>query len=202
MSPSVRAKAGVLAGLLGCAAVLTGCGAGSGSTAQGTVASASPGSSTGSSTRTPSATAPAPSATTSAPAAVPTTLRFSATTVEGARFRGAQLAGKPAVLWFWAPWCPTCRGQIPTVSSLAGEYGDRVQFVGVGSLDQSAAIKGFAEDVPAQMTQLTDPGGSLWRHFGITEQSTFVLLDAQGTVVRDGYLSASALARAVADLAG
>ncbi len=38
------------------------------------------------------------------------------------------------MLWFWAPWCPTCRAQIPTVSGL-GEYADQVNVVGVGGLD-------------------------------------------------------------------
>jgi hypothetical protein len=30
---------------------------------------------------------------------------FAGTTVEGKPFSGASLAGKPTVLWFWAPWC-------------------------------------------------------------------------------------------------
>jgi thiol-disulfide isomerase/thioredoxin len=44
---------------------------------------------------------------------------FTATAIDGTRFDGASLEGKPAVLWFWAPRCPTCRAQIAGVSRLA-----------------------------------------------------------------------------------
>ena len=33
-------------------------------------------------------------------------LQFTGTTVSGAPFTAAGLQGKPAVLWFWTPWCP------------------------------------------------------------------------------------------------
>ena len=35
-------------------------------------------------------------------------LQFTGTTLSGAPFNGASLQGKPAVLWFWTPWCPFC----------------------------------------------------------------------------------------------
>ncbi|NGY62180.1 redoxin domain-containing protein, partial [Lentzea sp. NEAU-D13] len=39
---------------------------------------------------------------------VPDQLKFTAKTVDGKDLNGADLAGKPVVLWFWAPWCPKC----------------------------------------------------------------------------------------------
>lgn len=135
-------------------------------------------------------------------AAVPEALDFSAETVAGDEFDGASLAGKPSVLWFWAPWCPTCRGQIEGVSALAEEYGDEVSFVGVGSLDETSAIEGFAADVPADFPHLLDSEGEVWRHFAVVEQSTYVVLDADSEVVSEGYLSDSELADMVSALAG
>ncbi len=144
-----------------------------------------------------------PEATSETPrTAVPATLQFRAETVEGRPFSGASLAGKPVVLWFWAPWCPTCRSQIPQVQDLAARYGDRVGVVGVGSLDDRSAIEAFADDVP-EPTQLADVDGSVWRHFGVIEQSSFVLLDAKGAVVLEaGYGGADDLADQVAALVG
>lgn len=41
----------------------------------------------------------------SAPVAVPPdALAFRGSTVDGAAFDGAELAGRPVVLWFWAPF--------------------------------------------------------------------------------------------------
>ncbi|WP_248580824.1 redoxin domain-containing protein [Nocardioides sp. InS609-2] len=130
-------------------------------------------------------------------------LDFSSQTVDGAAFEGSSLAGRPAVLWFWAPWCPTCRRQIAGVSAAADQFADEVAFVGVGSLDDSEAIDDFAADVPArEIAQLADPDGEVWRHFGITEQSTYVVLDAEGRTVTSGYLDDAELLDVVGDLAG
>lgn len=144
---------------------------------------------------------PAPSAAPE-PTPVPTAYRFSGTTVDGAAFDGARLAGRPAVLWFWAPWCSVCRSQIPTISDLAARYGDRISFVGVGSLDSGAAIDDFADDAPGPL-HLDDSAGDLYRTFGVTEQSSFVVYDAAGEeVLRTGYGDDDALVGVVEDLAG
>ncbi|TGN62577.1 redoxin domain-containing protein [Nocardioides eburneiflavus] len=120
-------------------------------------------------------------------AAVPALLDFTSTTVAGEDFDGASLAGRPVVLWFWAPWCPTCRGQVPQVEDLAGTYGDEVSVVGIGSLDSAEAIADFARDVEG-ITHLEDTDGVLWQRFGVTEQSSFVVLGADGEVAFEaGY---------------
>ena len=120
-------------------------------------------------------------------AGTPELLDFTATTVGGDSFDGASLAGSPTVLWFWAPWCPTCRSQIPQVQDLAQTYGDRVGVVGIGSLDSAEAIADFAGDAEG-VTHLEDVDGELWTRFGVAEQSSFVVLDADGEVVFEaGY---------------
>lgn len=118
---------------------------------------------------------------------VPETLVFTAKTVGGETFEGASLAGRPTLLWFWAPWCPTCRSQIPQVEGLASSHQGELNVVGIGSLDSAEAIAGFADDVDG-VTHLEDTEGELWKRFGVTEQSSFVLLDADGAVAYEaGY---------------
>ena len=142
----------------------------------------------------------APSGT-AEPARLPDTLDFDAMTVDGGSFEGATLAGRPALLWFWAPWCPTCRSQVPQVESLAEEYAGDVAVIGVGSLDSAEAIAAFAADVDG-VTHLEDVDGALYRKFGIAEQSSFVLLDADGVVAFEtGYGGSDDLADEVADVA-
>jgi thiol-disulfide isomerase/thioredoxin len=67
---------------------------------------------------------------------------FTGDTLEGSSFDGAQLAGKPAVLWFWAPWCPTCRAQAPAVSRLAERYEGDVNVLSVGGLGELVSCVG------------------------------------------------------------
>lgn len=138
--------------------------------------------------------------TTRSDQAVPALFDFTGETLEGATFDGRTLAGKPTVLWFWAPWCPTCRAQAPGVSRLAEQYDDRVNVVGVGGLSDATDIRDFAAQVEGPL-HLIDVDGALWRHFGVRAQSTYLVLDATGGIVADGYLDDPVLAAQVAELA-
>ncbi len=131
----------------------------------------------------------------------PVSLDFTASTLDGSTFEGKQLAGKPTVLWFWAPWCPTCRAQAPGVSKLAQKYADQVNVVAVGGLADEADIRDFAEQVDGP-THLVDVPGAVWRHFSVTAQSSYLVLNAAGEPVVDGYVDDDVLAAKVAELVG
>ncbi len=169
------AMAGVLA-LAGCA----------GST--GTTDQARPGSASGAADR------PGPGSPSGAPPAAASQLDFTVATLDGATFEGASLAGRPAVLWFWAPWCPTCASQAPQVTDLAASYSGRAAVVGVAGLDKTAAMREFVARTKATgFPHLADEQGVVWKRFGVTAQSTFAVLDAKGTVVADGHLKSEEL---------
>ncbi|MGH3570637.1 MAG: protein disulfide oxidoreductase [Pseudonocardiaceae bacterium] len=109
-------------------------------------------------------------------------LQFTATTIDGARFSEKSLAGKPAVLWFWAPWCPICRSEAPGVAK-AAQAGTGVTFVGVAARDQLPAMKQFVANYHmGSFTHLADLDGAVWQHFGITEQPAFAFIGANGAV--------------------
>ncbi|MGI9084854.1 MAG: redoxin domain-containing protein [Aeromicrobium sp.] len=128
-------------------------------------------------------------------------LDFAATTLAGDDFDGGTLEGKPVVLWFWAPWCSSCRAQSGTVDGLAEKYEGRVEVVGVGGLDDAEAIRDMAENLP-HLTHLVDDAGTVWKHFKVVEQSTFEIISADGEVVAEGHLDDDELAAVVGDLAG
>lgn len=128
-------------------------------------------------------------------------LDFTGERLDGTAYDGQQLAGKPTVLWFWAPWCPTCQAQAGQVEKIAEQYDGRVNVVGVGGLADRADIEDFAGQVDGP-THLIDEEGGTWRHFGVTAQSTYVVLDADGAVVTEGYLDDDELSAQVAELAG
>ncbi|PYC67183.1 redoxin [Micromonospora arborensis] len=156
----------------------------------------------------PAATGTAPAGTGTgspsvAPAPVPDVLRFTGTTLTGTAFDAAQFAGKPVVLWFWAPWCATCASQAWTVAEIAPKYRDTVPIVGVAGLGEQRAMKEFVTEFDlAGTTQVDDRKGALWKRFKVTEQSIFVIIDRTGTVVHQGFLDGEALSARVAALAG
>jgi thiol-disulfide isomerase/thioredoxin len=120
---------------------------------------------------------------------VPKLLSFTAETLDGRRFEASALAGRPAVLWFWAPWCATCAGQAATITEVSEKYGDRLGVVGVAGLGDKAAMDEFVSDLDVGgVTHLNDQPGAVWRRFEVTEQSTFVLIDRDGRLVHRGWL--------------
>ncbi len=127
-------------------------------------------------------------------------LDFTATTVDGSPFEGSSLEGRPAVLWFWAPWCPTCLAQSVNVSDLAQKYDGEVAVVGVGGLDSTESIGELAAQIP-YVTHLSDERGQVWRHFRVTAQSTYTVIDADGEIISEGYLDDAELNDLVAELA-
>ncbi|MEH0842132.1 redoxin domain-containing protein [Micromonospora sp. CPCC 205711] len=137
------------------------------------------------------------------PAAVPDTLRFTGRTLDGTAFSAAELAGRPVVLWFWAPWCATCASQAWTVAEIAPKYRDTVPIIGVAGLGEQRAMKEFVTEFDLAGTpQLDDRAGTLWRRFEVVEQSTFLIIDRDGKVVHQGFLDGEDLTRRVAALAG
>ncbi|MET7666916.1 TlpA family protein disulfide reductase [Micromonospora luteifusca] len=155
----------------------------------------------------PATTAPAAATPTGSPdvvpAQVPDILRFAGTTLTGAAFDAAQFAGRPVVLWFWAPWCATCASQAWTVAEVAPRYRDTVPIVGIAGLGEQRAMKEFVTEFDlAGMPQIDDRAGALWRRFKVTEQSIFVIIDRDGKVIHQGFLDGEALTARVAALAG
>ncbi|SFB47490.1 Thiol-disulfide isomerase or thioredoxin [Amycolatopsis marina] len=115
------------------------------------------------------------------PATVAEELNFTATTLDGEPFSGASLAGKPAVLWFWAPWCPNCRAEAPSVAKAADA--NSVTFVGVAAQDGPDAMRDFVDQYGVGNFQhLEDENADIWRRFGITYQPAYAFVSADGTV--------------------
>jgi thiol-disulfide isomerase/thioredoxin len=110
-------------------------------------------------------------------------LRFTAKTLDDQEFSGADMAGKPGVFWFWAPWCPRCQGEAPHMGALARDNAGKITFVGVGAQDQLPAMKKFvAENEVSGFTHLADLDASIWTRFGITQQPAYAFVYSDGTI--------------------
>ncbi|OUD03886.1 redoxin domain-containing protein [Streptomyces swartbergensis] len=164
------------------ALALVGCGTQDNNTSSSGTAAASSPSASGSSTAAQDG---------SGTSAVPQALRFTGTTVDAKPFDSATLAGKPTVLWFWAPWCPTCKAQGPETARVAAEFEGKAHVIGVAGLDKEQAMKDFVTDTKVgAFPNLSDEAGEIWKKFEITQQSVYVVLDKDGKTVFTGSLPA------------
>ncbi len=113
---------------------------------------------------------------------------INAVSLNGKQVSLSDYVGKPVLVHFWASWCPICRFEESTISSLAKEYA--VLSFATQSGDQEevlAHIKAQNIDFPV----ILDEEGDWARHYGITGFPTTFIIDAQGNIfdVEVGYSS-------------
>jgi len=107
-------------------------------------------------------------------------LQFAGTTLSGAPFSGSSLVGKPAVLWFWTPWCPFCNAEAPNVSKVAAANPD-VTFVGVAARSSVGDMQSFVSKYNLNFTNLNDADGAIWARYNVPWQPAYVFYRADGS---------------------
>lgn len=107
-------------------------------------------------------------------------LDFTGTTLSGGTFNGSSLTGKPAVLWFWTPWCPFCNQEAPSVAAVSAAN-PAVTFVGVATRADNAALQNFVSKYGLNFTTINDADGSIWAKFNVPWQPAYVFLKPDGS---------------------
>lgn len=107
-------------------------------------------------------------------------LNFTGTTLSGGTFNGASLQGKPAVLWFWTPWCPFCNAEAPSVSAVSAAN-PGVTFVGVSTRADVTSMQNFVSRYNLNFTNINDADGSIWAMFNVPWQPAYVFLRPDGS---------------------
>jgi thiol-disulfide isomerase/thioredoxin len=102
----------------------------------------------------------------------------------GPRVDIAGLRGRPAIVHFWASWCPPCVKEAPQLARLAGELRGRATLVGVDWSDSRSAAASFVRKHHWTFTVLIDSSGEVGNAYGITGLPTTFLLGRQGRIIR------------------
>jgi len=101
---------------------------------------------------------------------------------------GDLIRGKPAVVEFWATWCPQCERLFPRMEAAQQRYGQDVEFIVVAvAVNQTPrSIRRHLERHPMPFKVLWDTQGRATRAFEAFTTSYVVALSAEGKVVYTG----------------
>ncbi len=110
---------------------------------------------------------------------------FELVTFAGEAYSRDSLKGRPALLVFWASWCPVCQKELPVVGRFyEKDRPAQLRMISIGFSDLRGKIEGYVKAHPDTFVFPTafDVDNDVAQAFKITATPTFVLLDAQGNI--------------------
>jgi peroxiredoxin len=120
------------------------------------------------------------------------------TALRGRGITVGALRGRPAVIVFYASWCPGCHTEAPAVRQFAASAAGRGRVVAVDDDDYGNA-RAFVRRYHWSFPVLADPNGVASDAYGVGHLPTTVVLNSSGEIVATdpGPQTVASLDRAV-----
>jgi len=103
-------------------------------------------------------------------------------TVDGSAVALNDLRGSVVVVNFWATWCDPCRDEQPELVGLAGDYRDRVEFLGVNERDDTAKARAWIDEFDVPYPSIVDEPGAWADDFAFFGLPDTYVIDAEGII--------------------
>ncbi|MEP6959801.1 MAG: TlpA disulfide reductase family protein [Nitrospirota bacterium] len=107
-------------------------------------------------------------------------------TFSGETYSNYTQKGRPVLLVFWAPWCKVCQRDLPLLSEFyRRDKPGQLGVVSIGFADTRTNVERFVKERSGTFVYPTAYDEDRWvaQAFKVNATPTYVLLDAQGSVV-------------------
>ena len=105
------------------------------------------------------------------------------TTLDGAAFDLASLAGKPVLINFWGPSCVPCRNEFPLFEAkLAQHGGEGLTVVGVLTDDPVEPARDFVAQYGANWPTVVDPAKTIKAAYRVAARPQTYFIDRAGVI--------------------
>jgi thiol-disulfide isomerase/thioredoxin len=96
------------------------------------------------------------------------------------------LAGRPAIVNLWAPWCERCKTELPDLDRLSRRLAGCAVVVGVAVGEDAAHTAAFVRERGLAYPQVVDEGFHLADTLRQGRVPTTLVIDGEGTIVHVG----------------
>jgi peroxiredoxin len=91
--------------------------------------------------------------------------------------------GKVVLLVFWAPWCASCRVDLPELEQLYNKYQDEgFAVIGINVDASTARVAAFLRKAPLKYAILVDSKGETAEAYRLSGLPTIFIIDREGVV--------------------
>lgn len=105
------------------------------------------------------------------------------TTLDGAAFDLASLAGKPVLINFWGPSCVPCRDEFPLLEAKLAEHGaEGLAVVGVLTDDPVEPARDFVSQYGATWPTVVDPDKAVKTAYRVIARPQTYFVDRSGVI--------------------
>lgn len=111
---------------------------------------------------------------------------FASHGLQGERLAIADLRGRPALVHFWATWCPICKAEQGSIQAIAADHA--IVTVAMQSGD-APTVADYVRKEAWPVPVVVDEDGALARAYGVRGVPTTFVLDRHGNIrfVEIGY---------------
>ncbi len=108
--------------------------------------------------------------------------------------------GRPALIVFWASWCPPCNHEAPALERFSRSAAGRGRIVGVDWSDARSGASAFVRRYGWTFPNVRDGEGTVGNEYEIADLPTTFVLDGKGHIRRTlrGPQTEASLSRALA----
>jgi thiol-disulfide isomerase/thioredoxin len=89
---------------------------------------------------------------------------------------------KPVWVNIWATWCPPCRGEMPEMEKIWGQYKDQVEILGIDFQESPQQVQEFVKNNGYSWTFALDRDTAVGRAYQATGIHTHAFVDKTGVV--------------------
>ena len=97
------------------------------------------------------------------------------------------LKKKPAVLVFWATWCPPCVREIPDVEKYYKAKGKKVAVIAINVQESAKKVAGFVAKKGISYPVVLDTSGKIAQAYGVRGIPSVIAIDKNGDILYYGH---------------